>query len=360
MRLSSFSQAASTVHLPVAIFFIALVCPAFAGAAQNVPPLSPAARDHIQQVLRSLPRGVAIDQVAVSPNGKRLAWIMNGEIRVAPLDNLTAAQRVTAAPPGQNCDESDMTWAPDSSALAFFADCAQSNRQDDLYLSSLDGQPARRLTALKGYVQDPAFSPNGKFIAFLYVPGSMRPAGALAAQDADTGVIGATPTEVQRIAVVWTGAPATASPSLISPEYLHAYEFDWSPDSTSLAFIAADPPGENNWWTARLFSEQMVASVEYLGATVVRRVNGLAPRVLVDPATVSGPLHGLQIALPRWSPDGKRIAFIGGLMSDQGATGGDVWIISADGGQPRDLTPERRATPSWIAWADDAHIFVDE
>ncbi len=360
MRLPSFSQAASTVYLPAAILFVALVFPASAGAAQNAPPLSPAARYHIQQVLRSLPRGVSIDQVAVSPDGKRLAWIVSGEIRVARFDNFAAAQRVTAAPPGQNCDESDMTWAPDSSALAFLSDCAQPSRQDDLYLSSLDGQPPRRLTALKGYVQDPAFSPNGKFIAFLYVPGSMRPAGALAAQDAGAGLIGATPAEGQRIAVVWTGAPATASPSLISPEYLHAYEFDWSPDSTSLAFIAADPPGENNWWTARLYSEQMVASVEYLGATVVRRVNGLAPRVILDPATVSGPLRGLQIALPRWSPDGKRIAFIGGLMSDQGATGGDVWMVSADGGEPRDLTPGRRATPSWIAWAGDGHIFVDE
>jgi Tol biopolymer transport system component len=28
-------------------------------------------------------------------------------------------------------------------------------------------------------------------------------------------------------------------------------------------------------------------------------------------------LHGLQIAVPRWSPDGKAIAFIGGQMSEQ-------------------------------------------
>jgi Tol biopolymer transport system component len=50
----------------------------------------------------------------------------------------------------------------------------------------------------------------------------------------------------------------------------------------------------------------------------------------------------LQIAVPRWSPDGKAIAFIGGLMSDQGATGGDVWIVSADGGAPQNLTPRGR------------------
>ena len=34
---------------------------------------------------------------------------------------------------------------------------------------------------------------------------------------------------------------------------------------------------------------------------------------------------------PRWSPDGKQIAFIGGLMSDQGATGGDIYVVPSAG-----------------------------
>ncbi len=78
------------------------------------------------------------------------------------------------------------------------------------------------------------------------------------------------------------------------------------------------------------------------------------------PAEVAGPLHGLQIAVPRWSPDGKQIAFIGGLMSDQGATGGDVWIFPSTGGQPRNLTPQRPTSPAWIEWDDDSHLFVSE
>jgi dipeptidyl aminopeptidase/acylaminoacyl peptidase len=68
----------------------------------------------------------------------------------------------------------------------------------------------------------------------------------------------------------------------------------------------------------------------------------------------------LQIAVPRWSPDRKAIAFIGGLMSDQGSTGGDVWIISSSGGQPRDLTAGRPTTPAWIEWEDDEHLLVSE
>ncbi len=83
-------------------------------------------------------------------------------------------------------------------------------------------------------------------------------------------------------------------------------------------------------------------------------------KAIFAPAEASGPLHGLQIAVPRWSPDGKSIAFIGGLMSDQGSTGGDVWLLPATGGEPRDLTPDRPTSPAWITWADDHSLFVSE
>ena len=36
--------------------------------------------------------------------------------------------------------------------------------------------------------------------------------------------------------------------------------------------------------------------------------------------------------IPRWSPDGKQIAFIGGIMSDEGSVGGDIFAVPATGG----------------------------
>ena len=56
----------------------------------------------------------------------------------------------------------------------------------------------------------------------------------------------------------------------------------------------------------------------------------------------------------------KTIAFIGGLMSDQGSTGGDVWIVPSAGGAPRDLTQGRPTSPAWIEWDGDDHLFVSE
>jgi len=292
-------------------------------------------------------RAQIIGQVSVSPDGKRIARLERGAILVTPSNNLAQSQRVTAAPsPDASCTESDLVWSPDSAALAFLSDCADLGAQPDLYLSHLDGLPPQRLSALHGYVNAPAFSPDGKRIAFLYVEGATRPAGALAAMDSPSGVIGEDHVEIQRVAAVPTSAAQPSAPAFLTPANLHVYEFDWSPDSKSLAYVAANPPGENNWWIANLYTQSVA--------------DGSKPSPILTLSTVSGPLHGLQIAQPRWSPDSKAIAFIGGLMSDQGVTGGDVWIIDATGGQPRNLTPNRPASSQWIAWADDERIFTLE
>ena len=288
---------------------------------QSEPAAVSPGRAHINQVLQGLNRGRPVGQVAVSPDGKRVAWIEGmrdgGKILVAPLDDLTKAEHVSAGvEPDQHCRENSIAWEPDAKALAFLSDCAQPGEQADLFLSKLDGNPPRRLTELRGYVEEPAFSPDGKRVAFLYVEGATRPAGALAAMKAPSGVMGEDGVEIQRVAVAAVDTESPEAPEQVTPASLHVYEFDWAPDSKALAYVAADPPGENNWWVAKLY---------------VQAIEG-APKAILTPSEVTGPMHGMQIAVPRWSPDEREIAFIGGLMSDQGSTGGDVWIISAAGG----------------------------
>ncbi len=300
---------------------LGLSCTAAQEAQLSAPKDSAAAktadRARIENVLQSLSRGRSVEELAVSPDGKRLAWREptsgGAEILVAPLDDLAKSERVTAAAkPERYCHEGDLAWAPDSRTLAFFSDCANFGEQADLFMSRLDGRPARRLTRLKGYVDAPAFSPDGSKLAFLYVEGATRPAGALAAMKPPAGVIGEDGVEIQRAAAItvppnWdreeAGIPVSNGPlderavtrlmslfDFLTPANLHVYEFDWRPDSKGLAYVAADPPGENNWWVAKLYTQEL----------------GAAPAAMLAPGEVAGPLHGLQIAVPRWSPDGRR------------------------------------------------------
>jgi dipeptidyl aminopeptidase/acylaminoacyl peptidase len=331
------------------VLFLLATIPISGALAQEAQPAQSPERSHTEETLKGLNRGAYIGAIAISPDGKRLAWTEGSregaQILVAPIGDLAKPQRITAATkPDQRCREGAPVWEPDSKALAFLSDCAGDGGQEDLYLSRLDGSRARRITQLEGYVHEPAFSPDGSRIAFLYVKGATRPAGALAAMKPWAGVIGEDNIEVQRVAIADANAPSPEAPTEATPANLHAYEFDWSPDSKSLAYIAADPPGENNWWVAKLYTQPLDGS----------------PKAILAPAEVAGPLHGLQIAVPRWSPDGQAIAFIGGLMSDQGSTGGDVWIVSADGGEPRDLTPKRPTSPAWITWDGNEHLYVTE
>lgn len=310
-------------------------------------------RARIEQVFKAGAEGQHIGAVAIAPDGGRVAWTLRhrggNEILLAPVAKMGESSRVTAGGSGDGgCDESEPTWTPDGKALVFLSDCGSKDGQSEIFESHLDGKPAEKLSKAAGELDSLTIAPDGRSVAFLYVEGATRRAGALAAMKPFAGVIGEDGIEVQRVARVLlpkAGSKAEAQkPEWLTPSTLHVYEFAWRPDAKGLAFVAANPPGENNWWVAKLYSQSL----------------GAEPQVVLAPAEVAGALHGLQIAVPRWSPDGRQIAFIGGLMSDQGATGGDVWLVKAEGGAPVNLTPGRPSTPAWLEWKDARRLFVNE
>ena len=242
----------------------------------------------LDEVLVTQSRARSVAQVAVSPDGKRIAWLEAGEIRVAPLDNFSQSQLVSAAEPGQICGASEFVWSPGSDAIAFLSDCDDPGEQTDIFLSHLDGNPPRRLTTLHGYVDAPAFAPDSKSIAFLYVEGATRTPGALAAETPPAGVIGEDRVEVQRVALVPAGVTQPAAPVFVTPPNLHVFEFDWSPDSKALAYIATDPPGEDNWWVARLYTQSVGAQT--IHAPRVPQVLLLRPGIGQSPSRSFPPL----------------------------------------------------------------------
>ncbi|HXW57545.1 MAG TPA: S9 family peptidase [Candidatus Cybelea sp.] len=292
-------------------------------------------------------------QASVSPDGQRVAWVealpgpdgapsSSSAIYVASVSAPAGATHIGASrvrreanararsmPP----DEREVAWSPDGHRIAFLSDAAAPG-QLELYVADLSaGVPApRQLTKLRGFLSSPRWSPDGKTVGLLFIENATRAAGPLVAETPDEGVI-EDKFDEQRLTLVDT---RTGSARTISPADMYVYEFDWSPDGGRLVITAAHGNGDDNWWVAGLYAIEAAS-----GAT----------RVILDKPA-------MQIAEPRWSPDGRQIAFIGGLMSDQGVIGGDLYAVSAAGGQSGDLTPGIKESVSALDWAADSRAIL--
>ena len=263
-------------------------------------------------------------QVAISPDGTRVAWVENqsggSAIYVSDLSG-RSPQRVTASTE-ENATERAVAWAPDSRRLAFVSNASG---RPELYVADLvhpKSQP-RMVTDLNGIFDEPRWSPDGTQVAVLVIENPPRQAGPLAAMEAQTGEIEEHPFE-QRLVISDVNSGTARA---VSPADVYVYEYDWSPDSKSAVMVAAHGSGDNNWWIAQLYT-MPIASGQITS--------------ILKPA--------MQMAEPRWSPDGRSIAFIGGLMSDQGVVGGDVYLVPAGGGEARDITPGMHASADSIQW----------
>jgi dipeptidyl aminopeptidase/acylaminoacyl peptidase len=315
------------------------------------------------------PRAAAMPGgVALSPDGATVAWTLRQRegttLHLTSVADPDPGKEKLITPNGAtNCSNASPMWSPDGATLAFLSTCTGTQDrpgQEQIFLWSKATGEVKQLTHVVGNIAQPAWSPDGKSIAFLFVENASRSAGALDAMKPWAGVIGEDGVEVQRVYGVQV---ADGKGGWLTPANLHVYEFSWKPGSQQIAFIAAPPPGENTWWIAKLYSTDLCNFYVHLNSDITRNTCRTpdAPHVVLDPQTVAGPLHGLQIAVPRYSPDGTKIAFIGGLMSDQGSTGGDVWVAPSTGGEPVDITPGIDGTPCFEAWLNDKEIgFVED
>jgi dipeptidyl aminopeptidase/acylaminoacyl peptidase len=289
-------------------------------------------------------------QTAISPDGKKIAWVEdlvgkdgapdgNTAIYLMGLHSSEAPARVSAAVGGARGSiqylpraEGSVAWSPDSTKLAFLSDAVKPG-QLQLYVNDLAGS-LHRLTNVKGLLATPQWSPDGKTIAVLYTENATRAAGPLVAETPETGEIKDAFFE-QRLALVDV---ASGSFRQISPADMYVYEYDWSPDSSRFAVIAANGNGDNNWYIASLY-------------TLDAGPLGLMKPIYKPP---------LQIANPAWSPDGKAIAFIAGLMSDEPSVGGDIYTIAGTGGEATNLTPDMKATANSLTWTPEGKIVFGE
>jgi dipeptidyl aminopeptidase/acylaminoacyl peptidase len=333
--------------------FACVLIPAFPFPAFSQTAAPPAHDPRIDHIIQTLEQVRPIHETDLSPDGTLIAWNVagpKGGIQVAPLNDPAHPQPITACAADAKGTEGSIAWSPDSKHLAFLSNCTADHKVGIFLAEPASNSRPHLLAQLNGFAESLQYSPDGKFLSFLYVEGATRPSGALAAMKPPSGVIGVEGLEVQRVAAV---DPATGQLVRLTPANLHVYEFDWSPDSQKLAYIAAPPPGENNWWVAKLY-------IQIVGGAFAKDGLIFFPEVLVDPARDKSSVFGQQIAVPRWSPNGSQIGFISGLMSDQGVTGGNLYVLPSTGGEAKNVTPDRQASAAWFTWLDEHQLGIAE
>ena len=335
-------------RMALLVLLLGMAAPAL---PQAKPPVKAAAKtaasSPLAETIRTLFSVRDFEQAAISPDGKKVAWVetllgkdgtptgntaiyVMVDLDVGKYIRIGAGRRVVHQPSGDVASpwvdflphaEGSVAWSPDSRKIAFLSD-AEKPGQLQLYVAT-DFGPPKKLTSVKGFLSTPTWSPDGKTIAVLFTENATRAAGPLVAETPQTGVIEEAVTE-QRLALVDV---STRKLRQISPADMYVYEYDWSPDGKRFITTAGHGSGDDNWYIAELYT--------------IDAATGETKSIYKPP---------LQIANPVWSPDGQRIAFIAGLMSDEGSIGNDIFLCNAQGGEVENLTPQMKASASWLAW----------
>ncbi|HEX4157192.1 MAG TPA: prolyl oligopeptidase family serine peptidase [Rhizomicrobium sp.] len=227
----------------------------------------------------------------------------------------------------RECWPSSPVWRADGENLIFALRTPGSHARS-LYSVAADGSHLTKLFAFDGTIGDLRLGPDGK-LAMLAIAGANKEVGATQAGAPVTGDLTG-PAPEQRIAILEKGGLHWAS-----PPGLFVYDYDWLPDGHGFVGTAAPGNGDANWWVAKLYRFDAG--------------DGAAHVIFAPP----DPRH--QLADPVVSKDGS-VAFISGLMSDEGSTGGDIYTVPMSGGNAVDITPGMRASARSVAWNCNGHL----
>ena len=187
----------------------------------------------------------------------------------------------------------------------------------------IDGGEAQALTQLQGKLGWIQWSANGRSISFLFNGNPDIPVKS----EPDPIVYDANP----KFNRIWTVDVKTQALKAITPDNYHVHEYVRSPDGTRFVALASQHPNPmQGWYSAQLFTLSADGNQFKQICTMKDQIGRLT-----------------------WSPDSTSIAFVSGVMSDEGNVAGEIYVVPANGGDPKNLTPDVDHSITWIDWQED-------
>ncbi len=284
----------------------------------------------------------------ISPDGNLVAYVVttvdqkqnrrHTSIWMAASDGSRAPWPFTTSP--QNA--TSPRWSPDGQSLAFIssrpaAEGPATDARSQVWALSMSGGEARRITNLKNGATGFQWSPDGKRLACLSRTGpsdnrtessersDVRHYSRISYKFNDTGWFD------DRRSHIWiVDAKTGGAKQITSGEDWNDADPQWSPDGTKIAFVSNRTGNE--------YEDNRNADVWVIPAE-------------------GGPLtkisdHDEADNSPRWSPDGKTIAFVGRVREDEHPK---IWLAASAGGTPSVLAAKNLdLIPSDLGWSGDA------
>ncbi|MAC59297.1 MAG: peptidase S9 family protein, partial [Novosphingobium sp.] len=291
----------------------------------------------------------------ISPDGSKIAYVRSSADvmtdKVVPsiwlADASSGAQRPLVAGPGAHFSPA---WSPDGKRLAYVSSDGSSSPQ--LYVMWLDSGAKVKVTELPDSPGSIAWSPDGSTIAYtMRVPGegmklgsqpAGRPEGAEWAkplQIIDRVIYrfdgaGYLPAGFDHIFVV--SADGGAPRQVTFGNYDDGGPLSWSPDSRRIVFSA----NRHEDWE-RDINNSEVYSVDVATSTITP----LTSR--------QGPDAGAKL-----SPDGKYIAYVGFDDVNRSYENNALYLMNADGSGSRLLLPDFDRSIDALEWAGSNAIYI--
>lgn len=286
-----------------------------------------------------------ITDTNISPDGKYVAYVVsqpvmegekseyNSQIWVAATDGSFDLQYTRGEKSSSNPQ-----FSPNGSQIAFL-----SNREDDknqVFIMRLMGGEPEQITKAKTGVSSFQWAPDGSRIAYLMRDPETKEEEKNKKEKKDVILVDKNfKYNHLYVTTITTSKNGERQVKQLTSGDYHVNGFDWSPDGSKIAFSFAPNPKIND------------AGLESDISTIPSDSGAITPIVKRPGVDVS----------PKYSPDGKWIAFesTGGQPERVGLS--DVYKVSASGGKSIELqkTPDRNA--SIVTWAPDgSHLYIAE
>jgi dipeptidyl aminopeptidase/acylaminoacyl peptidase len=243
-----------------------------------------------------------------------------------------------------------LALSPDGTSAAYIVreiDKEKDRRVSSLWRIAVAGGSPQRLT-FEGSVSDPQFSPDGKYLGFISDRFSER---------------FGTKKEVAEHGQVWVLPLEGGEAFPVTALRAGVESFRWAPDSRKLALLSRDPREDadkekkEDEAAPPVVLTRLQHKTDDGGYTDLRRrhiyvsdVGGALATPGILPAATQLTKGPFDESDPRWSPDGKAIAFASNRTENPDANeNSDIWTVDAGGGEPRRVTTDigSDTAPRW-------------